>query len=107
MRNSAADRRPDEKGPRQHREDAEPSLQRRAAGGKPEARRPQPQRRTGHVGGAAGGTDRQEGRQHLRYVERQRSDAMTRTPLTFAPITFAPITFAPRIFAILSTLPPP
>ena len=39
--------------------------------------RPQSQRSAGLFGGAARGADRQEGRQHLRYAERQRSRAMT------------------------------
>ena len=48
-----------------------------AAGADPRPGRPEPERSAGLFGRAAGGDADQEGRQHLRYAERQRSHAMT------------------------------
>ena len=76
MRNSAADRRPAQERPQEHREDADAGLQRRAAGAGPWAGRSEPERSAWLFGGAPRGADRQEGRQYLRYAERQRSPAM-------------------------------
>ena len=76
MRNSAADRRPAQERPQEHREDAESGLCRRAAGAVARTGRSESERSAWLFGGAPRGADRQEGRQHLRYAERQRSLAM-------------------------------
>ena len=52
--------------------------ERRAAGADARAGRSEPERSAGLFGGAARGAAREEGRQHLRYAERQRSHAMIR-----------------------------
>ena len=59
-------------------EDADAGLQRRAAGGSARPGRPEPQRSARLLRRAARSAGRQEGRQHLRYAERQRPLAMTR-----------------------------
>src|SRR6266404_2255444 len=76
MRDSAADIGAFEKRPQEHREPAEESLR----GGAAAAKRSgwtEPERSARLLGGVAGGDPHQEGRQHLRYPERQRPRAMT------------------------------
>src|SRR5258708_30394616 len=76
MRDSAADIGATEKRPQEHREPAEESLR----GGAAAAKRTgwtEPERSARLLGGVAGGDAHQEGRQHVRYPERQRPLAMT------------------------------
>ena len=67
-------------------------LQRRAAGAVAGTGRSEPQRSAWLFGGAPRGAGRQEGRQHLRYAERQRSPAMIPTPMSDATARVADAT---------------
>ncbi len=78
MRNSAADFRAAEERPQEYREDAEEGLHDGAAGTAARTGRPEPERSAGLFGGASGGHAREEGRQHVRYAERQRPHPMIR-----------------------------
>src|SRR6476660_4127166 len=77
VRDSAADRRPAQERPQEHRRHAEKGLRDGAATAAKRTGWPEPERIAGLFGGASGGDPHQEGRQHLRYAERQRSRAMT------------------------------
>src|SRR5256885_631932 len=76
MRNPAAGWRPTEGRSQKHRGHAEESLRHRPTGANERAGWSEPERGAGLIGGAAGSDADQEGRQHLRYAERQRARAM-------------------------------
>src|SRR6266478_4387042 len=77
MRDSAADIGAAEKRPQEHREPAEESLRGGTASAAKRSGWTEPERSARLLGGVAGGDPHQEGRQHLRYPERQRPRAMT------------------------------
>ena len=92
MRNSAADRRAAQDRPQEHRDDAKKvcAVAQQAADAR--TGRPEPERSAGLFGRAAGGDADQEGRQHLRYAERQRSHAMTCSTMSDATARVADAT---------------
>ena len=85
-------RRPVEERPQEHREHAEESLRRGAAAAAKRPGRPEPERSAGFFGGASGGDRHEEGRQHVRYPERQRPHAMIRNPMSGAAARVADAT---------------